>query len=523
MKSLSNLTAPSRPIRTKSYTSAFCAPILLAASMQYASAAESTSGTYYVERKSYGTSLETEPPKYVKQLNKTWLKDVSGLEDVSWLDIGLDHRIRYEHRDNDFRRAKDVIDDPILLRTRAYVGIKDILDPLRFAVELGDARRNHSQFSREFDTRDVNQGEVVQAYLELFFKETPLGKDDLGNNRPISIKVGRQALEQGDKRLVARNGYRNTTNNFEGVRTIIGQQSNDWQLETFAFKPVQRFTVQADEDNDAQHFYGALGNWRRWSEVINLQPYYYLLKQDGDKVKYDLNGRDETSATRRIDRTIHTAGLRAYGVLGKTGWDYDTNYVKQWGEQDTSLTNKTKIDHDAYAYNAEVGYTFDQSWRPRLSGFYGVATGDKSSTDKKNQRFERLFGFARPWSNSDTMEMSNIRATKLRVEFDPKVSFIKNLKIDAGYNWYRLESDTDSWGPATLRDTKGLSGSDIGEEFDITARFPINSQIYTSIGYAHFMAGNFTKNATQISSNKNDPTRRDDSDYLYVQFEISAF
>ncbi len=522
MKNFSNFATLS-PFRTRSYTSVFCAPILLAASMQYASAAENNNGSYYVERKSYGTSLETEPPKYVKQLNKTWLKDVNGFEDVSWLDIGLDHRIRYEHRDNDFRRAKDVIDDPILLRTRAYVGIKDILDPLRFAVELGDARRNHSQFSREYDTRDVNQGEVVQAYLELFFKETPLGKDELGNNRPISIKVGRQALEQGDKRLVARNGYRNTTNNFEGVRAIIGQQSNDWQLETFAFKPVQRFTVQADEDNDAQHFYGALGNWRRWSQVINLQPYYYLLKQDGDKVKYDLNGRDETSATRRIDRTIHTAGLRAYGVLGKTGWDYDTNYVKQWGEQDTSLTNKTKIDHDAYAYNAELGYTFDQSWKPRLSGFYGVATGDKSSTDKKNQRFERLFGFARPWSNSDTMEMSNIRATKLRVEFDPKVSFIKNLKIDAGYNWYRLESDTDSWGPATLRDTKGLSGSDIGEEFDITARFPINSQIYTSIGYAHFMAGNFTKNATQIASNKNDPTRRDDSDYLYVQFEISAF
>lgn len=498
-------------------------PFQLVAGMQYASAAESSTGTYYVERKSYGTSLETEPPKYVKQLNRTWLKEVGGLENVNWLDIGLDHRIRYEHRDNDYRRANDVIDDPILLRTRAYIGIKDIFDPLRVAVELADARRNHSQFSRKLDTRDVNQTEVVQAHLELFFKETPLGKDDLGNNRPISIKVGRQALEQGDKRLVARNGYRNTTNNFEGVRAIFGQQSNDWQLETFAFKPVQRFTVQTDEDNNAQHFYGALGNWRRWSQIINLQPYYYLLKQDGDKAKYDLNGRDETSATRRIDRSIHTAGLRAYGVLGKSGWDYDANYTKQWGEQDTSLTNNTKIDHDAYAYNAELGYTFDQSWEPRVSGFYGVATGDKSATDTNNQRFERLFGFARPWSNTDTMEMSNIRATKLRVEFDPKVSFIKNLKIDTGYSWYRLESDTDSWGPATLIDATGRSGGDIGEEFDITVRFPINNHIYTSIGYAHFMAGDFTKNAVQIAGNKNDSTRRDDSDYLYVQFEISAF
>lgn len=496
--------------------------LLLGISTPLANAAEAVMGSYYKERQSYGTSLETEPPKYVKQLNKTWLKDYQGLEGVDWLDVGLDYRIRYENRDNDFRRAKGVIDEPVLLRTRGYIGIKDILDPLRFAVELGDARRNHSQFTREFDTRDVNYAEVVQAYLELYFKESVLGQDDLGNERPISVKVGRQALEQVDKRLVARNGYRNTTNNFEGVRAVIGQQSNDWQLDMFAFKPVQRFTDEPDQNNDAQHFYGALGHWRKWSEHVTLQPYYYLLEQDGDKVKYDLNGRDETSNTRKIDRTIHTAGIRSYGVLAKS-WDYDANFVRQWGEQDTSLVNNTKVDHEAYAYNAELGYTFNQPWKPRLSGFYGLVTGDKNPTDTKNQRFERLFGFARPWSNSDTFEMSNIRTTKLRVEFDPKFSFINNFKIDTGYSWYRLESDTDSWGPATLRDRTGVSGSKIGEEFDITARFPINKYVNTSIGYAHFMAGDFTKNATQIVSNANDPSRKDHSDYLYVQLEMSAF
>lgn len=185
--------------------------------------------------------------------------------------------------------------------------------------------------------------------------------------------------------------------------------------------------------------------------------------------------------------------------------------------------NNTKVDHDAYAYNAELGYTFNQPWKPRLSGFYGLVTGDKNPTDNKNQRFDRLFGFARPWSNTDAMEMSNIRTTKLRVEFDPKFSFINNLKIDTGYSWYRLESDTDSWGPASLRDRTGVSGSEIGEEFDITARFPINKHMNTSIGYSHFMAGDFTKHATQIVSNANDPSRKDHSDYLYVQLEMSAF
>ena len=346
---------------------AITSALLFDSNTNLANAEDSVKNTYYVERRSFGTSLETEPPKYVKQLNKTWLKNYQGLEDVNWLDIGLDYRFRYEFRNNDFRRSQDVIDEPLLLRTRGFVAIKDILDPLRLTLEVEDARRNHSQYSRDFDTRDINYAEPIQAYAELYFKETPLGKDDLGNNRPISIKAGRLAFEKVDKRLLARNNYRNTTNNFQGLRATFGHQKNDWEVDVFAFNPVQRFTDQLDQRNESQKFYGIVTDWRRWSEVISFQPYYYLLEQDGDKVKFDLNGREETNNTRKIDRTIHTAGLRTYGVLGHTGWDYDTNYVQQWGDQGTSLTNKTKVKHDAYGYNAEIGYTFDHAWKPRLS------------------------------------------------------------------------------------------------------------------------------------------------------------
>ena len=482
-------------------------------------AAKRAQNGYYVERKSYGTGRETEPPRYVKQLNKTWLRDINGFEDISWLDIGLDYRFRYEYRDNDFRRSSDTLDEPFLLRTRGFIAIKDILDPLRFTLEVEDARRNHSQFSREYDTRDINYAEPIQAYLELFFKETPLGKDDLGNDRPVSIKVGRHAFEYTDRRLLARNEWRNTTNNFQGVRTTIGQQKNDWQLDILALKPVQRFTNQLDEVDHSQDFYGVIGDWRRWSEYVTLQPYYFLLEQDGDKVKYDANGKP-VAATAKIDRHIHTAGLRAYGVLGKSGWDYDASYIKQWGDQDRISSGKTfKLDHDAYAYNAEIGYSFKHPWKPRLSAFYGFASGDKDQNDLGNERFERLFGFARPWSNNDYFQMENLSAPKVRAEFEPQVSWLPGLKVDAGYSWYRLDSAKDRWNGANLRDATGKSGKDVGEEFDVRVRFPINNYISANLGYAHFWAGDFTETTSQ----KIDPNRRDDSDFLYVEISASAF
>ncbi|MFZ9611461.1 MAG: hypothetical protein ACO294_12255, partial [Methylococcales bacterium] len=98
-----------------------------------ARAAEREKNGYYVERKSYGTGKETEPPRYVKQANKTWLKDFDSFLDTNWLDLGLEQRFRYEYRDNDFRRrdqtedkrGSQTLDEPILLRTRAYIGIKN--------------------------------------------------------------------------------------------------------------------------------------------------------------------------------------------------------------------------------------------------------------------------------------------------------------------------------------------------------------------------------------------------------------
>jgi hypothetical protein len=520
-------------------------------------AAKAASG-YYVERRSYGTQKETEPPRYVKQANKTWLKDFDAFADVDWLDLGFEHRIRAESRQNDFRRAQENIDEPILLRTRAYVGLKNILDPFRFAVEVQDSRRNHSDYNDSTDRRlsndpkDIDHADFIQAYLELYFKESIFGKDDLGNNRPFWVRGGRLAWEDLDRRLIARNEWRNTTNSFQGIRANIGEKKNDWQLEAFAVQPVQRFANQLDQVDHAQHFYGLVGDWRGWSEYVTIQPYYFYLKQDGSKVKYDGNGAEYSDrgvstspvaytaiqqARAQVDREIQTGGIRVFGVIPGTQWDFDAAYNKQWGHVQrfigsNALTGRyINVDHDAYSYNAEIGYTFNKhAWKPRFSGSYGVASGDRVSsgntaTDTSDsQGFDRLFGFARPWSNNDYIQMNNIRAAKVRAEFDPKVPFLDNVKVDTGFSWYRLDSSTDRWGAGNnLVDITGKSGADLGKEFDFRVRFPLNQYAALNLGYAHFWAGDFVKNAIKIASNNNDPTRSLDSDFFYTELTLYGF
>ena len=462
--------------------------------------------SYYVESRTFGIAQETEPPRYAQQVNKTWLKNTEGLANINWVDIGLQTRLRYEYRDNDFRRSKDVLDEPFLQSTRIYADVKSKIDPFRFTVEMQDSRAYNSAF--QSDNRNVNKTELIQGYGELYFKDA-LGKDDLGNERSVSIKAGRMTLDLVDRRLIARNQWRNTLNTFQGVRTTFGQKKNDWQGELIAVQPITRLVDQADKVNDTQWLYGIVGDWRKWSKIITLQPYYLMLKQDGSKVTYASNGT-LAAASAHTNREIHTGGFRGFGIVGNTGLDYDFNYAKQWGNDGSST-------QDAYAYNLEGGYTAQYSWKPRLSATLAFASGDKDPDDSRSQRFDNLFGASRSsLSASNSIQFSNIYATKIRSQLTPS----DKLKIDFGYSWYQLASATDLWsGGAKLLDKAGTSGKKIGEEFDVRLRYPINKYIELNIGYSHFMAGDFTKKASQLV----EPGRKAHSNLLYVETTLSAF
>ncbi|MGG7054798.1 alginate export family protein [Nitrosomonas sp. ANs5] len=471
-----------------------------AAIIAYAPPADSNSisndkpSTFYQRARSYGTHPESDPPRYARNLAKT---GIDAFKDLYWLDLGLDYRVRHELRHNDIRRNRITTDHPVLLRARAYVGIREILDPLRLVVEFEDARRYNGRFPK--DNRDWNACELIQTYGELYFKEA-LGQDDLGNHRPIRIRGGRMAWEAVDRRLLANNQWRNTTNNFEGFRVTFGQEANDWEIDTWAMQPV-RLLDKFDRRNKNLWFYGAVGHWRKWSDIVTLQPYYMGLVQD-----------DQGGTVAK--KEIHSPAIRAYGVLPNTRIDFDLGAIYQFGRDNGQ--KKT-----AWSYLLEFGYTFQQlSWKPRLSAFYGFVSGDRNPDDNLNNRFERFFGFARPWSANDYLVMENIKAPKIRVEFEPH----KDLKIDGGYDWFWLASNTDRFnnllnGSGGNRDRTGNSGDFLGHAIDFRAIYKLMPHVSTTVGYSHWFNGEFVKKRQLAQLGETTAG----TNFFYIEVTLSAF
>lgn len=476
--------------------------------------ANNQSTSYHQRSNSYATNPDSDPPRYVRRLSDI---GVERFKDITWLEVGLEHRTRYEWRNNDIRRIEGGEDNPIFLRHRAWIGIKEILDPFRFAVEFQDSRVVNNKHLPTDQERDVY--DLLNAYGELYFKKG-LGADDRGQDRPIRFRVGRMAYEATDRRFIARNEWRNTTNAFEGFRLNLGREANDWELDLFGMQPVKRLQTKFDEANNHLWFFGGIGTWRKWSDIATIQAYYMGQKQTADP-----NG---FTATNRLDRQIHMPGFRVYGKAGNIV-DFDVSYNHQLG-----FTGPNRV--DANGYTIEVGRGFDHAWKPRLSAFYGYASGDKDPNDGVDNRFDRFFGFARPWSADHYVIYENLKAPKVRFEFSPT----QKLGFELGYGAYWLASKTDRMfdildgnisntikDPGFNRDKTGQSGDFGGHAFEGRIRYQPIPRINTILGYTHFTAGEFVKNRIAANSCDTHPKhpcvdqRSGDTDFLYFEVLIS--
>jgi hypothetical protein len=73
---------------------------------------------------------------------KTILQQPNSLSAVTpeWLELGIEHRTRYETFNHSFTRGTAGSNQMVAQRTRFLLGIKDIWDPVRFTLEVADFR-----------------------------------------------------------------------------------------------------------------------------------------------------------------------------------------------------------------------------------------------------------------------------------------------------------------------------------------------------------------------------------------------
>lgn len=376
-------------------------------------------------------------------------------DEIDWLDFGLESRSRLEFRDQEYRSPDLLSESAFYQRSLLYLGIRERFDPLRLAVEFEDSRRGLSE--RPDSPNEENHQELLQAYGGLQF-------DDLAGGEPVELSFGRMAFDAVDRRLLARNRFRNTINAFDGARLRIGDESAPVEWDVFALRPVARSIGALDRSSGDSLLYGAAAHLRSASPGWILEPYWLLSDQAAGG-----------------GRRLHTTGAHFFGQIGDTAWDYDFDFAGQWGEAGT-------LAHRAWAAHAELGHSWKHPWKPRLGAWVNYASGDRDPTDASSGRFDPLYGASFAFYGYTSYFLwQNMLSPCLRLSFQPT----ERLRCEILHRGVWLASESDGWVRGARSDPTGRSGRHLGQELDLRASWHLSEHLDFEVVYACFFPGDF--------------------------------
>lgn len=412
----------------------------------------------------------------------------TALDLPEWADLGLEHRIRYETLDNQFRSGRPGSDQALALRTSLLGQLRT--EPVGAVAELMDSRQYLSDSGSPIDNGQVDAVDLLQAHLRWDIGPLVTG----GRHR---LLVGRETIDLGNRRLVARNAYRNTINSFTGVDWLWTSDSGA-MIRCFGLLPVRRLPEDADSllDNQVvansqdfgQQFHGVYATSPRLAGDARVEAYWLGLFEDTDPV--------------RRHRRLHTGGSRLFRNAQPGHWDYELEAALQRGSSRSSAGTSVDLDHTAWLVQAGAGYTWDSTLRPRLGVRLDQASGDSDPRDGRNGRFDTLFGARRfefgPTGIYGAVARSNLRSPEVRASLQP----FRRVETSVCHRGLWLESPFDAFTAAGVRDSSGRSGSFVGQQLEGRIRWdvvPGNCRLDT--GVTALFKGSFLEKAPNANPN----------------------
>ncbi|WP_348757006.1 alginate export family protein [Candidatus Methylocalor cossyra] len=415
-----------------------------------------------------------------------------GLPD--WLSMTLEQRTRYETMDASFAKGRNGSQYQIPLQTVLWLEAR--YQAFRAGVEFWDARQFGADRTSTLNTTMVDVADFTQIYGA--WSTTDL----LGSGLGFEIKGGRQTLDIGSRRLIARSSFRNTLNTFTGLSLRLRDGGGGWQLQAFAVQPVVRLpeTRQGLLDNDYAwdqeqkntFFTGFIADSAGLPFGSRGEIYLYYLEEDRSSPK---------------NRHLYTPGLRLWRMPKKGELDYEAETIAQVGTaRDSAKAEELPV--EAYFEHIQLGYTFDLPWSPRFLAQYDYATG---GTDGRLSRsFDTLYSARRfeygPTGIFGAFARNNINSPGYRLFLTPR----GDLSFYAAHRLFWLADATAPWGPANLVDKTGHSGDFIGHLVEVSGRWDVHPNLSLEAGWATLLKGRFARRAPGAPP-------PDDVNYFYVQ------
>lgn len=418
----------------------------------------------------------------------------TGLHLPDWIDLALENRTRFESVGRPWRADQVVgngaTDAQVALRSRLRVGLGGD-GPFRFLFEGQDSRSLLNGDRGDFrDTTTVNEFDILQLLGSLTVKNV------LGTGLRTDVHFGRMTMNFGQRRLIARNDFRNTSNAFDGLHWQL-KQDQTWLLRAFLVEPVIRDFVTLDRQNNKSLFWGTYVESRHFP-WLQLDAYYLGLN-------------DIRLANVATHRTYSTFGGRLYKDPKPGEPDYEIETAWQVG-------TKGATDHFAHFQHVELGYTLNARWTPRLLFQFDYASGDHKPGDSQNDGFDTLFG-ARRWEYGPTgIFLPFFRTNLISPGWRLVVTPAPNVIVQVKHRVWHLAQSKDFFGSSGLRDITGNSGSALGHDVELQTQYAMSANLDFDVGYVHWFKGSYFDSPAILSQMP--PSGNNDSDYFYVQMQI---
>ncbi len=314
----------------------------------------------------------------------------------------------------------------------------------------------------------------------------------LGEDTPLTLRVGRQDLQYGKQRLVSPLDWANTRRRFDGVKLFW--KEGDWAVDAWWVKPVVVQRRQSDRVNEDFDFYGLYVTFKG---IPRHGVDFYFLGVDDRANRRNPNGK-------RGDKSVYTLGGRFWG---KTAcFDYETELAGQWGHWAGDTIQ-------AWSWTLNVGYTMEfLPFKPRIGAGWDMATGDDDPFDGKVQTFDQLFPLGHAYLGYlDLIGRQNVNAVNVNLS---AWLVPKKLKSALAYHtfWQNQNEDAiyNAGGGAGRRDVTGKSGREIGHELDLTFVWKMCPHSDMLLGYSHFWDSDVIRNTGPS----------EDADLVYLQYRF---
>lgn len=410
---------------------------------------------------------------------------------ASALSVDWDASFRFRGEIKKGLDFNDAQQDYTLLRSR--LGAEITLSPyFGLTAELQDARVFNVNAN---NTPNINDQTLDQSFAD----DLDIHRLTLNfQNDDFNIKLGRQKLNLGDKRLAASLEWVNTARVHDGLK--IDYQANNLEFSLFTTELVSidpnHLNDGADTGNryfDSQ-FNGAFIS-KKNALNINLIQAWWFQRRNSD-----------------FDDDIHTVGVRVKKQIGD--WALEGQASLQSGDFGG-------IDHRAAMAQASLAKSLAEGL---LSLGLAWASGDDAPSDDTHRTFDNLYPLNHSYYGYiDLLSLQNLRT----VELNYKRAFLNDqFKFSAALHGFWLDDKNDQWYDAGLKPVAGrfvapnrINNRErfLGSELDISVQYNVPNTSFKSLhvlaGYSHFESGE------RIQADP-DSGRLRDADFIYVQVSL---